>query len=571
MKVSVKQYDPLVADNAPMQYDPLVADSPSGVDANKMAMGFGGGSAYSGASRLSRETALWSPPMLSADGEILPEKGEVDVRVKDILRNDAYVRNGMTIQQDSIVGERFLLNSKPNFKVLGLDETWAEEFQEEVEAKFTLWAESPRNHPDASRMNTLTGLIRLIVGVHAMGGESLTSVEWLRDSGRPFNTAFQLIDLDRLSNPQGAQDTRTLRGGVVKNKYGAPQGYYVRDGHPGEYMNPDMSGFTWRYVPIAKPWGRMQMLHFVDQWRPDQSRGISMLVSALKESRMRKRFSDVTLQNAVLNASYAASIESDLPASVAMEQAGANDPAAISAFAESYLGAIDEYTRGGRNLNIDGVKIPVFFPGTRMKMQPAGTPGGLGTNFEQSLLRYTAAALGVGYSELAKDFSDANYSNLKAELAGTGRRMRVQKRFTADQAANNFFRLWLEEAMNKREITSLPRNAPNWYEGLNSEAYSEAEWIGASMGQIDELKETQAAVLRVNNGLSTREAELAKLGKDWRPVLAQLAREKKKAEELGLEFGADKTSKNTMNAASGTPTEGGDAPRESDKGDEKDA
>lgn len=216
------------------------------------------------------------------------------------------------------------------------------------------------------------------------------------------------------------------------------------------------------------------------------------------------------------------------------------------------------------------MKIPVFFPGTKMKLQPAGQPGGLGSGFEQSLMRYTAAALGVGYSELSKDFSDANYSNLRAELAGTGRRMRVQKRFTADRFANHVFALWLEEALNHGEITSMPRNAPNFYEGLNKEAYCAASWIGASTGQIDELKETQAAVLRVNNGLSTREDELARLGKDWRPIFRQLLREQKMAEEMGLSFGADKMSTNMMNAAGGTPSDEGAAPRSEVKGEDTD-
>jgi len=551
--------DPLVGDS----YDALVGGVP-----RASAMYGLGKPAYDGASRQSHELSLWAPPILSADAELLPEKLDADVRVRDVMRNDAYVRNGVTIQQDSIVGESFLLNSKPDFKVLGLDEVWAEEFQEEVEAKFTLWAESGRNHPDASRMNTLTGLVRLVVGIHAMTGESLSSVEWLRDVGRPFNTALQLIDLDRLSNPNAEMDTRFLRGGVKRNQYGAPLGYYVRNGHPSDYMNPDV--YTWKYVPIAKPWGRIQMIHLVDQWRPDQSRGISMLISALKETRMGKRFRDMVLQNAVLNATYAASIESDLPSEVAMQQAGGGSSDAITNFATDYLGAIQQYVGGSRNLTIDGVKIPVFFPGTKMKMQPAGTPGGMGTNFEQSVMRYVAAALGVGYSELSKDFSDANYSNLKAELAGTERRMRVQKRNTADRFANHVFALWLEEAMNKGEITALPRNAPNFYEGLNKEAYCNATWIGASMGQIDELKETQAAVLRLNNGLSTREDELAKLGKDWRPVMRQLAREKKLADQLDLVFGADKSSTNMMNAAGGTPTDEGAAPRSETKEDKSD-
>ena len=556
--------DPLIAETPALQLDPLIAESPT-----TTVSAMGGGNAYAGTSRTSQELAMWSSPMLSADGEILPEKGTADTRVRDVMRNDAFVRNGVTIQQDSIVGERFLLNSKPDYRVLGLDDVWAEEFQEEVEAKFTLWAESGANHVDASRMNTLTGLVRLIVGIHAMAGESLASVEWLRQPGRPFNTAIQLIDLDRLSNPHGEIESKYLRGGVARDRYGAPKGYHIRMGHPNDHtLHGDQ--FNWKYVPIAKSWGRMQMIHMVDQWRPDQSRGVSMLISALKETKMGKRFRDTVLQNAVLNATYAASIESDLPANVAMEQAGGGDNNAIADYAAEYLGAIQEYTGGARNLQIDGVKIPVFFPGTKMKLQPAGQPGGLGSNFEQSLMRYTAAALGVGYSELSKDFSDANYSNLRAELAGTSRRMRVQKRFTADRFANHVFTLWLEEALNKGAIESMPRNAPNFYDGLNKEAYTNASWIGASMGQIDELKETQAAVLRLNNGLTTREDELAKLGKDWRPVLRQLAREGKVADELGLAFGKDKDNQNMMNAASGTPPDTGNDPKNPVKEEEGD-
>lgn len=555
--------DPLIGGGTPLAHDPLVADT------QPLIVSAYSGQAYDGASTSSRELNMWSSPMLSADGEILPDKEMADVRVRDVMRNDAYVRNGVTIQQDSIVGEMFLLNSKPDFRVLGLDDVWAEEFQEEVESKFTLWAESGGNHVDAARMNTLTGLTRLVVGIHAQTGESLTSAEWLPGSNRPFSTAMQLIDLDRLSNPYGIMDDKYLRRGVARDKYGAPKGYHIRMGHPTD-NSFSSEQYTWKYVKAAKPWGRVQMIHMVDQWRADQSRGISMLISALKETRMGKRFRDIVLQNAVLNATYAASIESDLPPGVAMEQAGGGDKSAIADYASEYLGAIQEYTGGARNLQIDGVKIPVFFPGTKMKMQPAGQPGGLGGGFEQSLLRYTAAALGIGYSELSKDFSDANYSNLRAELAGTGKRMRVQKRFTADRFASHVYALWLEEALNKGEITSMPRNAPNFYGGLNKEAYCAAAWIGASTGQIDELKETQAAVLRVNNGLSTREDELARLGKDWRPVMRQIAREQKVAEDLGLLFGADKMSTNMMNAAGGTPSDTGASPRSETKDDDTD-
>jgi lambda family phage portal protein len=551
-------------------FDPIIGYEPPGNDSAMI-----GGHAYEASEVFSPEMSTWHPPLQSVDADIIPEKGTLDVRVRDAMRNDAYVQNSSVILQDGIVGEMFLLNSKPQTRVLGLDETWAEEFQEEVEAKFTLYAESARNFPDASRQNTLTGLVRLAVGVFGHGGEVLASAEWMNNSVRPFNTAAQLIDTDRLSNPNGEIDTPFMRGGVERDRFGAPIAYHIRNGHPTDWST--LQSYTWQRIPATRGqatgrlnWDRSQMLHIIDQTRPDQTRAVARIVSALKETRMGKRFRDTVLQNAVLNAMYAASIESDLPAEVAMAAAGGGDAKSISKYSNQFLGEIAKYTKGSRDLQMNGIKIPVFYPGTRMKLQNAATPGGVGTDFEKSLLRYLAAATGTTYEQLSKDYSSSNYSNLRAAIADAGRSMRVQKRRVADRFANWFFRLWLEEAINKREITAMPRNAPSWYEGLNSDAYCQAEWIGASMGQIDELKETQAAVLRVNNGLSTLEDEHARLGKDWRKVLPQLAREKKIIDGLGLELGADKTSQNTANAASGTPSSEGNKPRSADKEDDSD-
>jgi capsid protein len=94
---------------------------------------------------------------------------------------------------------------------------------------------------------------------------------------------------------------------------------------------------------------------------------------------------------------------------------------------------------------------------------------------------------------------------------------------------------------------------------LKFDGLTECSWIGASRGQIDELKETQAAVLRIKYGLSTHEDELARLGKDYRKVYAQLEREAKERDERGIELYED----NSVNAASGSPRESDD----SDDGD----
>lgn len=508
------------------------------------------GGAYEGASRWARELAMWNPAMRSADLDILPSKDIANSRSRDMVRNDAFYTSGSNIHKDNIVGSLYRLNAKPEWKILGLDEVWATEFQEEVEAKFTLWAESDSNWVDASRYNTFTSLLRLGVGVYLMGGEVLASVEWLRDGPRPYSTAIQMIELERLSNPPGMIDGPDLRGGVAKNMYGAPQGYWIRLAHPADFYDPDINSF--RFVKTRKPWGRLQMIHIVEQTRVDQTRGISDMVSSLKEGRTAKKFRDIVLQNAILNATYAASIESELPSEAAFASiGGGNISENIVNYTGAYLSAVSAYAGDSKAMYLDGVKVPHLFPGTKLQLRPAGQGGPLGTDFENSLLRYIAANLGVSFEQLSRDYSKANYSSIRASMTETWKFMQGRKRMVADRMASQIYTLWLEEAINSRDITSLPRRAVDmFYNGLGKEAFSACEWVGASRGQIDELKETQAATLRLKYNLSTYEDEQARLGKDWRQQFAQIAREKDMMKKLGIEL-VDPNAQSAMNAASG--------------------
>lgn len=510
------------------------------------------GEAYEGASRFDREVALWSPSFNSADGDVLPQKGIADARSRDISRNDGIIGGAITHRKDNIVGSQYLLNSKPDYKVLGLDEKWAEEFQEEVESKFTLTAESNNNWLDASRHNTLTEMTRLAVGIHMVGGEVLYASEWIKDQKRPCGTAIQFIDLDRLSTPMGMNEGRFLRGGVALDKHGAPVGYHIRKSHPSDWSTLDQS--RWKYIPTYKPWGRLQIGHIFEQLRPDQNRAVSELVSILSELASTKKFRKIVLQNAVVNATYAATIESEMPSEAVYQALGSGNVSeadiakSVGGYASGYMNSVLAFT-GEKGHRIDGVKIPHLFPGTKLNLRPAANGGPLGTEFETSLLRYIAASLGISYEQLAKDFSKTNYSSARAAMSETWKFMMSMKKIVADRFATSVFTLWLEEMIARNEITSMSRKAPPFWQGINREAYSSCSWIGASRGQIDELKETQAAVLRIKYNLGSYESELGRLGIDWRKHFAQRERENKVMEARGLSL--DMGSDNMMNAASG--------------------
>jgi lambda family phage portal protein len=516
-----------------------------------------GGGAFEGADKLGRELMSWRPSTGMVDDSLSRDKPLLDARGADILRNNGQVVGAGRTQQNSIIGQEYRLNSQPMFEYLRLDEVWAEEFQIEVEQTFSLYAESQMNWIDVSRMSSFTDMIRMALGCFFAGGEVAATANWMTRTDRPFKTAMQMVNADRISNPNDTENTRSLRRGVRLGSEGDMLGVYLRRTHPNALFDWE-DKFVWDYWPLRKRWGRGNFLYLVNRQKPDQHRGVADMASVLKETRMAKKFHETALQNAIVQASYAAAIESELPPDMAFESVGAMegvDPRTAAAL--SYLGAIAEYSRGGRNLEIDGVKIPHLFPGTKLNLLPASSgTAGIGEALEASLHRFIAQGLGVSYEEYTGDYSKVNYSSFRAAANRTLQNAMALKRGVADWTANWFFRNWLEEAITENHLETtrhLTRKNPEFfYERMNAEALCRCTWIGASRGQVEELKETQAAILRINSGLSTYEIESARLGYDFRALFRQRAREESMKKKYGLVFEAQPTKPGTLSSQRGS-------------------
>lgn len=508
------------------------------------------GGGLEGAERNNRETALWTPSMRSPDQTINPAKALADARGQDITQNDGYATGAVALHRDNIVGSQYRLNAQPDYLALGATEEWAEAFQIYVESKFNLAADSPDCWFDASRKNTLTGLVRLAIGGFLMTGEVLGTSEWITgDRNRPFKTAFQMISPARLSNPNDVADDQRLRRGMELDFRGRCTAYQIRSGYP---LDPYGVQYRWTRVPAEKPWGRKLVCHIVEQLLPEQSRGVADMVAVLKQMKMTKTFQEITLQQAVVAATYAAAIESELPAGMVFEQMGGGAPSfeGINEYIGNYMSMMGEYLEASKNIAIDGVKMPHLFPGTKLNIKSLGAPGGVGDGYERSLLRHTAAALGLSYEQFSRDYTNTNYSSARASMGETWKFMSSRKKMVADRLATYIYQLWLEEDVQAGNAPLPPGKTKAWfYEPMVKDALSACTWIGASRGQIDELKETQAAILRIKAGLSTYEIEIGRLGEDFRKIFAQRAREDKLVAKLGLTFTMD-AQKSTSGASS---------------------
>lgn len=490
-----------------------------------------------GAEKWSREMASWRPAIQSPDVQINRNKDVMDARGRDAVQNDGYMTGAMHVHRDSIVGSKFSLICTPDWEALGATEEWADKFSQIVESRFNLMAGSTENWFDAAGQMTFTDIIRLGVVGFGYTGEVLATGEWLNSyqhRNRPFKTAIQSVAPTRLSNPNGGLDTPDLRAGIERDMYGRSMAYHIRTAYPGDYL---LMGElpAWKRVPAFTKWGRRMVIHIKETMQPDQTRGVSDMVSVLKQMKMTKKFNDIVLQNAVVNATYAAAIESELPTEAIFQSMGAGGPGFANMLGE-YMNALTTYVNASDKIAVDGVKMPHLFPGTKLNLQNAGTPGGVGTGFEESLLRHIASPLGLSYEQFSKDYTKTNYSSARASMAETWKFMQSRKKTVADKYATMIFIMWLEEEINRDDsVIPLPPNF-NFYDPYMREALCSCDWVGAARGQIDETKETQAALMRIAGGLSNYQKEVALLGDDFRKVWRQASREKRMMEELDLKF-----------------------------------
>jgi capsid protein len=152
---------------------------------------------------------------------------------------------------------------------------------------------------------------------------------------------------------------------------------------------------------------------------------------------------------------------------------------------------------------------------------------------------------------LTKDFSKMNYSSARVALMEGMRFFGGRRNWLALGFYQPCYELFMEEMVEAGEI-----EAPGFYE--NKTAWCRARWIGPGRGWVDQMKEAQAAELRMSIFISSLEDECAEQGKDWEELLEQIAEENARLKELNLTRARVGKSLQTKAPAD----TGGDAPEE---------
>ena len=470
--------------------------------------------AYRGASFRARELASWLPPWMSADAELLPEQPALVARSRDLGRNHGIASGAFQTLVDNVVGTGLRLSAKPDYRALGRTKEWADAWAKNVEGLWRGWAGSV--DCDVARQLTFNSQCAQAFRTAMMSGDAVALVLWQPERGGRFATTIQLVDPDRLGNPQMTPATPTLRGGIETDPYGAPLAYWLRRAHPF-----DVGGFgtvasaEWDRVPAATPWGRRRVIHLHDKERTGQSRGKPILAPVMSTFRSFDHYERSELQAAVVNAMIAAFIETPMDsADIAELLSGEAGP--------TYLKQRDEWQAQLKSGSI----IPML-PGDRMAAFTPSRPNAAYGDYTTNILRHIGVALGIPLELLMKDFSKTNYSSARAALLEAWRFFLGRRTWLTTYFADPVYVAWLEEAVGRGLV-----EAPTFYE--DQAAWCRCAWIGAGRGWVDPLKEAQASRARIDGRISTLERECAEQGLDWEEVLEQQAREQAMMAELGL-------------------------------------
>lgn len=472
----------------------------------------------------------WNPQARTADAALLPELGRGNARAEDLVRNHALAKNGVQLHVDNIVGHLFRLSYKPKWRNLGISEADARAFSREVEDAFNEYAEDPINcYVDAERKRTLTMMCREIVATHTSAGEGLASAEWISDRpGALFKTAIKLVNHHRVCNPDNLPDTNTRRAGVQVDRYGAATGYWVRNHDTSGYGFANGMGNNWTYVPRETSWGRQQFLHIFEPRGDGQTRGENQFLSVMEQLPQLGKLQQTKLQNAIVNAMYAAVIESELGSEAAMSIIGGETtPDDLS----KYMSTIADY-HDGADIRLNGVKIPHLMPGENLNLMTSSNADNGFSELESSITRWIAAGTNLPAESLTKDFRKLSYSTARASMMEGWRYFMGRRKIIPSRFASMVFALWLEEAIDSGRVR-LPRGATRGFHEAKA-SWCNAEWIGTGRLAIDGLKEVKESILLIESGLSTYEKELAKMGEDYQETFAQQVREMAERKEAGL-------------------------------------
>jgi lambda family phage portal protein len=289
----------------------------------------------------------------------------------------------------------------------------------------------------------------------------------------------------------------SIRAGIEFDGIGRRVAYHFLRRHPGDLTDPGLAGETMR-VPAS------EIIHILDPVEAGQLRGVSRFAAAVVKLFTLDLYDDAELERKKTAAMFAMFITSPAPET-------ALDPAED-------------------DLEVEPGQVVRLDPGEDVTTPSTPDSGSTYEPFQYRTLLQIGAALGVPYGYLTGDTAKGNFSNTRIALVDFRRRISAfQHSVMVYQLCRAVWTRWMDMAVLAGAI-DLPGYA------AERRQYLACDWLPTKWDWIDPAKDAAAEILQIEAGLKSRTQAIAERGYDAEQVDREIAAERKREAELGLDF-----------------------------------
>ena len=459
---------------------------------------------YTGARIDRAQLSRWMPIAGSANADTTQDLPTLRSRSRDQMRNAPVALGALNTTVSHVIGTGLTYTPAIDAEFLNLDDEQAESWQDDVKRRFGAWAASV--DCDCARQLDFFGLQELAFRSFLESGDTFIITPRLARSGRTARLALQLIEADRVCNPNRGADGPALIAGVeIDPPTGEVLAFHVARHHPGGI---NIAGNVWDRVGVrGSSTGRRNVLHIFKPLRPGQLRGVPWISPILEPLKQLGRWSDAELNAAVVSGLMSTFIKMDPDAFDNLYDDDAQEE--IVKTASKWSGAMES----GQVVNL--------MPGESIDSPAPGRPNPAFDPFWTAMVRQIGMALEMPYEVLVMHFQ-SSYSAARAALLMAWKSFRSKRDMLAKTMCQPVLELWLADEVAEGRI-----NAPGFFaDDVVRAAWCAAIWTGDGPGSIDPSKEVDAAAKRVELGISTKQAEsILHDGVDWEQKHEQRVKE----------------------------------------------
>jgi lambda family phage portal protein len=455
---------------------------------------------------------------------------------RDMSQNTALATAIFRRYRTNVIGPGLQVQPRPDWKFLKISSGEAAEFSASAIREFDMWSNSlESDYCGQASFQEQQGLLFLSA---LIDGDSFFALPWVRSkrAGWPYETTIRVIDADLVRTPDddwmssvlGSTDAR-IRNGIEYDPQGRLVAYWVATFYADDYNTTNRS---FRRIPIYDQNGERQIFQIMEHERFGQRRGLPLLAPVVDELKTISRLCKAELMSHLLASMFTVFIR-DNTGMGSLLQEGFTPSEVVSGGGGAGPNAVQESKFSGEEFNYELGSGSIYYLDDGKTIDIAETREKKDfAPFMQSMAALVSAAVEIP-NDIVLQVFNKSYSALRGAV------LEAWKRFSSMRTTHGKWRIVqpVYEAVMSEAILRGRIRAPGFFDDIAYRtAWLRCEVVGAGSGQIDPVKEARAAVIKISNGLSTREEQYAlDRGGRWNSMIERSAAERDQMVELGLD------------------------------------